>query len=818
MSILDPPLPQRTRTAAVQPVTQPPTAGIVQRRSQTTADRETVDQLFRKQTSAALLANAPPASYPVQKVQTTIAQVEPILQRRDGTQWIDVDDPELTPLIDEFRWDSLQLDLKDIAGMMAYHRMVTGEHVVVCVSTGETMDYRVYPVQACAFNKPVKGQVTVKEAANGNVRQGTAYVVPRDVVTRCWAPHPSYPAQAWSPILSGIEPLELCSSLSKLMRAHSDSRAVAGGGKALIYPDEWAEGMDDQGRDVDKVAQAVAEFGMLAADHTDLRRLLPLMLHGRITNESKPFMLDLVQPFEPKLIDWWNASLQRFSQAMNLSGLTVTAGGVGEMNHWSEWKASEENWKDAFAPFADAVYDDITRLFLHGTYRDRLDATDITQYRVWYDPATVIIPPDKKQSARELEDDGVLRGKAAAKVAGFDDEDLLVEPEWDRQEERDWYLARKSAGKIQHAGEIPTSETIRKQEGGPTTGGPEGQTPTPPTGPGGNGQTLPTPPTPATSPPNGRAAAVGPNPAAQRVIGRLQRLRRDTGRKLQQRAADAVGSAVRAATARVAGQVGNAKPGTRVAALARNLGDLDARRSRFREHGVGKAMLAALGLTEEELLADEMGVYIDETGSDLETYMRKRRDIIEAEGFDPDLGGTTSHAAEAAVFLGATAIAIARSSLTDGVAPPTPGEFSGVVPFSVVRDALSVAAGTATSTIPGSPDDKPTATPNGDLDAEFGIADQLGMQVVYTWVHGASGEPDNPYEPHVEMDGYELRDAETNDDGTAVSDVGSPDDWTDGDTLYPGDHNGCTCDWDVELVEPEGGTSLSPAPGEASLT
>jgi hypothetical protein len=116
------------------------------------------------------------------------------------------------------------------------------------------------------------------------------------------------------------------------------------------------------------------------------------------------------------------------------------------------------------------------------------------------------------------------------------------------------------------------------------------------------------------------------------------------------------------------------------------------------------------------------------------------------------------------------------------------------LPFGIVRTAVALAGGYGTGIgdqgvgEDGRPLDEGYigGVGNGDIFSEF-MGDE-GMTVQgYSWTHGFS---DTPFEPHLELDGYEFTDF--TDDGLSVEG-----DFPSTSYYIPGDHDGCSCDLTV---------------------
>lgn len=223
------------------------------------------------------------------------------------------------------------------------------------------------------------------------------------------------------------------------------------------------------------------------------------------------------------------------------------------------------------------------------------------------------------------------------------------------------------------------------------------------------------------------------------------------------------------------------------------------------------AVLAAYGVTEDELFSkrfDTLGAYA--TGILTTAERAKVRAAAQAVGIDPDSAEKEyadeidRRATAAAGLLVASLGMLARSALAGNpiTVETTRGEFSGPVPFSVVRQAFDVATrGTPTPGLdqagPGPDQLDELATALRDVGQTL-VDDLLGQAgvstaITSTWVHG---DPDRPFAPHEELDGVSWESGGDYPDALYVDERGA---WLDREMYEPGDHDGCTCtietDW-----------------------
>lgn len=239
------------------------------------------------------------------------------------------------------------------------------------------------------------------------------------------------------------------------------------------------------------------------------------------------------------------------------------------------------------------------------------------------------------------------------------------------------------------------------------------------------------------------------------------------------------------------------------------------------------ALLAAVGVTEQELLDRRFDTFGAAAAATIATRMRQQiRATAQALGLDPDdteneyADDIDQRAAAAAAFLVLALGIIARAALSGHTITPatTKGEYSGPVPFGIVRGAWNIAA---TRAVP--PDLSNLGPGPADLDAireAFAragrtlVADLLAREQVTviersTW---ETGDPARPFDPHQRL-GEEGASWLGDDRGDILA--ADPGEFPYVEEYEPGDHDGCECLISVSY-EPYEGTSGPELAQEAS--
>jgi hypothetical protein len=291
----------------------------------------------------------------------------------------------------------------------------------------------------------------------------------------------------------------------------------------------------------------------------------------------------------------------------------------------------------------------------------------------------------------------------------------------------------------------------------------------------------------------------------KRLLTRIARIRRDAGR--------ALGSAAELTLAAALRQVG-----VRAKNLAKNKSGQGLAESvtAAMEQGTSlRPFFATLGVDDERLLAGSF-----------DEFRRQAEKILAGETAELDAvtgqDSSKRQAAEAAVFLAAVLLYLARRRILDGApAHEAVGEVSGAVPAAFVSQAVGIAEGRLAPIMPDHPDVLPTVHSTDVERAETvvrrstreSLIDRLTAdraaetdpsrvevldraieqattteQTTYVWTWGYWSTPDREFEPHYRLDGTETTEPET--DPAFMNDNG----WPDGEFFQPQDHDGCSCE------------------------
>lgn len=717
--------------------------------------------------------------------------------KADG--WEASDDPRFDGLVDVYRNDLQGPD--ELVRLHAWHYNVAGEMVQTQRDVDGDVHYGIYSIAAVEWDKPNRGEATIKLVPDGKVDKGTAFAVPRDQVIRFWLPDQEWQAFATSPMAAVVSDLQRWNSLARYARSTAESMlAMSGllwipsdvddGAGTLVMADTEAgetgnaDGTaSDLGTPNDRIEKQYYDAAMMRfADSDDVVAIAPLLVKwGK--EFGKPEWVEMGRALDEQGIAHRTEALEDFARGTNLPNTTVLGGGVGDANHWSEWLATDKTFDSAIAPTMDRItYLDLTRAFLWPrALVAGINPDELGRWRIGYDPSPVLVKPDQSDNAIKLGTAGMLKIDTVLEAAGFDPGDKMIDPA-----ERDWLLtvlSKRSQGEPAPGGESPVdgSNVVALPPARPTMTAAAGDS----TDAGGE---------------------VAPDRAAERptasVLRQLTRLRQSLGTRLLANAQHAYDDALRAAGRKVktrARSRSSSQTQTRVAAAVDNREPLG-------------PLLAMVKITDLELVDTAFDTFRARALDEISRYAERAEKVAgvpvvtegDATAAVDYLCAALSAQVRARLLSGDEAILAASADLRR-LAPraprrapatgfdlpglPDPDELSQAA-AKLVRNALAISEGRASTTLPSTPDGIPSVQVRRDTPTiEERLALDVDVEPVWRWVHGFYGDPISPLDAHLSLDGFET----TNRDGDP--DLFNGEGWPDADLFAPGDHDGCTCEW-----------------------
>lgn len=858
-----------------------------------TAERHFTDAFSDWQTDAKAAARTVGvARFTANMFALTAARVRLTVEYDSGFgEWSETEDEQYAGIMADYRNETLNQSSSELQRLHAWHYQVAGEGFVCNRDApgGGGAEWMILSHRAIDWERPQKGQATVRLTPGGSMQNSLAFAIPRNMLVRFWLPDEEYSLLPVSPMTAAMDDLRRWLDLTRYARRVALNYLTVNG---LLWTPKKAHESETEATDA---ILAEAEGIAPAVKDDPLVRLYKQIAATSIAND------DRMESVTPTMVWWGDAgdepvwveigrgldeqgiahraeALGDYARDVDAPAALVQGGGTDmASSHWGAW-LTEERFHGSIAPLLDRMFhQDLTACYLHPLLRLRgVAEQDLIRWRVGYDPTDVIVHPDKSDLAIRAYLCGLLKDTVALKECGWNPDTDLAD---DASLQRLMII-------LAHAGQVGTSGQPAPENPGKALQAPaDGQNTTeqPPqqqaastlaamvdealnvgwpdvAAPGGNGHamhatvgstltaerdtgpgtpppgagTTAAPPMATTTPAQAferpgvapRLARVHPRNDAQRLVGaemrkyrkvlnRLAKLRADTTRRLLAGAEVAFVEALRLAGIRAVQKARN-KNRTMAAAVEQAWVAGEGLRSH----------LAALGVTEEQVLAGAFDSYEAQAEAWLRARTEQQRQILADAGYDPDefYPDAPDHDAAAAAFLGLALMALARQRImagTDPVTNATPGEVSGVLPAQLGVTAVRISDGVAGFT-PGETRDvipalHVTSTRasteqmltddirdrlrdvlNTELvTAEGAARDRLEEAIAefadapteYVWTWGFYGDPSVPFEPHQALDGFTTTDPEGDPD--LYNSEGFPD----GDLFQPGDHEGCTCEW-----------------------
>lgn len=636
----------------------------------------------------------------------------------------------------------------------------------------------------------------------------------RDALIRFWQRHPRYSGRADCNLRSVLEECETLLVLQRQVRADSRSRLPAG---LLVVaneisispadPSRRAEGNEDGDEFVETLAAALA--GAIE-DESDPAGLAPSVL--RVPGEfvDKIQHIDLARKTDEKLDARIEARVERLARGLNLPVETVK----GHMNTTfaNAEQIDEDLFDDHVEPRVRTLCDLLTYEFLRvqvleafrneatGTVPENVEDA-VADLFVWYDPSALIGTKDPSEAATEGHNIGAISDEAWRKYKGFSEDDAPDEIE----------LLIRTAIKRGGLTSDLTLELLRLT-GVDLAVTDSAEAPNPNVEPEASDDQLRTlvrllaarrslalerdTPRPVET-----ISSTEPRPEPDEDLGRtLTEIDRELRIRLQVAADRAVERAVERAGSVIRSKVASAKD------VVRGVAPSDIPST------VGRNLVAAAGLTEEDLIGDAIdgleasfmrwgeSAYtqaINYVSRSVGGFTKAERDVLglrTAEGLAEAWGWLREHLRQSAA-----AAMWDPASLIDEIGEYDP---SVRVQAGIIRAAMARAGGATAVQTTGAGDafvivgngNRPVG---GIATGEFirAAMEEKGASVdAYKWVYGPAFRA-NPFEPHQRLDGVTFH----NFDDPVLS---NPNPFPTQAFYIPGDHAGCVCDFEMVVIPP----------------
>jgi hypothetical protein len=621
-------------------------------------------------------------------------------------------------------------------------------------------------------------------------------------VVRLWTADAEWSSEPDSPMRSLVG---VCERLLLIERGDDAAfRSRAAGNGVLLWPDEldgFAEGEEDEDDDEDFQDLTKQLTTPLTLDGS-AAQVVPWLKRGPAQYLAAVRHLTFGRPLDPIAHEREARLLARLGIGLDVPPEVIT--GLADTNHWNAWQITSDAFRHHQEPITIAGVENLTLGYMRQRLRaaNRWDEELIRRVVVWFDPSGLVAPADMSGAANDGYDRGLIDGRGWRELRGIDESyappeevDTADDPvgETGLGVERLLQVAT-IADRMLRAGYAP--DDVNRALGltiahtGTIPGVAAGPAELPAGGGGAGEEPADQSTTPEAPPPPASAAViVAAAPSAQQR--RLSRRLANIERTLRERIAAAADAALLRALERAGNRARAAaqrQPEAREAVAGQPAEAVLAT--------LGRPLVAALGLEEQQLLAEAFGrlreQYAEWTATAAEEALDAAVGIAGLDRADPEvartIGALRDRFAENVDASWPVLEGGLRDLAADRLYDPDPtvdpsGELpDSLVPPGLVREALAVAGG-----LPGDASGRPPL--NGLTSGQLldGFLRDHGQEVVeYEWSYGISSRP---FRPHADLDGVVFA-------GFDDPVLNSPPEasWV-GSSLAPGDHKGCHCDY-----------------------
>lgn len=244
------------------------------------------------------------------------------------------------------------------------------------------------------------------------------------MVNRIFNPDPQYDYLPTSMTQAALTTLREIDLINRAIIATLISRVAFNG--ILFIPEEITFPVNPQFKSAPD--PFIAEFLSFAArgikDPGSPGSAIPFPIRVKAEFIEKFRHLLLSAGLDPKIIDARESAITRLAEQLPAPPEAMT--GVGDMNHWSAWQASEDAVKFYFGPAAEILCGGLTKVFLRPMLKASGQETrekNGSRFVVWYDATDLTKDPDNSDNATAASDRVVIKDESYRSALGFDEDD-----------------------------------------------------------------------------------------------------------------------------------------------------------------------------------------------------------------------------------------------------------------------------------------------------------------------------------------------------------------------------------------------------------
>lgn len=250
----------------------------------------------------------------------------------------------------------------------------------------------------------------------------------KDILIRCWRPHPNDTDQADSFTRSAIVPLREIELLTKREFAELDSRLTGAG--IMFLP----EGIDFPREDTDPagiagfMAYMTRAAGASMKDQGTANSMVPIVAtvpDAMMEHLDKIKPLNFWSELSAEITPMKDKAITRLASSAEIPAEVLT--GIADANHWTAWLISEEGirW---IKGYLGLVADALTRGFLQLALTS-MNVANPERFAFTFDTSRLAARPNRLDDALKLRGLFMLSDVETVKAGAFDEEQMPSVPE-----------------------------------------------------------------------------------------------------------------------------------------------------------------------------------------------------------------------------------------------------------------------------------------------------------------------------------------------------------------------------------------------------
>lgn len=305
--------------------------------------------------------------------------------------------------------------------------LVPGE----CYLVGHHNQWAIRSTSEIIFEE--NGRTRLRLSKMDNRVSGGSFLPESAYVARIWRTHPEYSDDADSSLRGLRGPCSELMLLSRLIRASVTSRLNAG---LLYVADElrFQRSADPAGTEPQPDVDAFEEELNLAltepiGDTDSPSEVVPMLVRGPAEfADSGIKKIDLSRPFDKEVIERHEQALQRVLNGLDLPRDLIT--GLANVRYSNAQTITEDLLKAHVEPMMVLICEALTTVYLRAQMEARgYDPKYVSKLAVWYDPSEVVTRPDRSEDADKGYGRMLVSASTWRRAHGFNETDAPSDEE-----------------------------------------------------------------------------------------------------------------------------------------------------------------------------------------------------------------------------------------------------------------------------------------------------------------------------------------------------------------------------------------------------